>query len=150
MILNIDFAPTFLEAAGIPIPETVQGRSFYKLLTGEPIDWRTEFLYEYYWERSFAQTPTVLGVRTDKYKLMRFHGIWDKYELYDIENDPDEKNNLLGNFIIENQAGTLDHLIRRTADPDLKELFVDLSNRLDRLLKETGSAKEPNWRLKGS
>ncbi|MCA9412664.1 MAG: sulfatase [Candidatus Omnitrophica bacterium] len=146
MILNIDFAPTFLEAAGAEIPGTVQGDSFYKLMTGEPIDWRKEFLYEYYWERSFAQTPTVLGVRTDKYKLMRFHGIWDKYELYDIENDPDEKTNLLGDFIIENQAGTLDNLIRNTAEPELKNLFVDLSDRLDKLLEETGSAKEPNWR----
>jgi len=148
MILNIDFAPTFLETAGMEIPASVQGRSFYKLLTGEPIDWRTEFLYEYYWERSFPQTPTVLGVRTDKYKLMRFHGVWDKYELYDIENDPHEKMNLLGDFIVENQAGTLDNLIRQTAEPELKEIFVDLSNRLDNLLEETGSAQEPNWRPK--
>ncbi|MCA9433197.1 MAG: hypothetical protein KC940_21945, partial [Candidatus Omnitrophica bacterium] len=71
---------------------------------------------------------------------------WDKYELYDIENDPDEKTNLLGDFIIENQAGTLDNLIRNTAEPELKNLFVDLSDRLDKLLEETGSAKEPNWR----
>ncbi len=149
MVLNIDFAPTFLEAADWTIPDTVQGQSFYKLMTNEPIDWRTEFLYEYYWERSFAQTPTVLGVRTDKYKLMRFHGVWDKYELYDIENDPHEKTNLLGDFMVENEAGTLDRLIRKDADPELKEVFVDLSNRLDKLLDETGSAREPNWRPKG-
>lgn len=148
MILNIDFAPTFLETAGLPLPDTIQGMSYYPLLLGKQVDWRTEFLYEYYWERSFAQTPTVLGVRTDKYKLMRFHGVWDKYELYDIENDPHEKTNLLGEFLIENQSGTLDNLIRNNADPALREVFVDLSRRLDSLLAETGSAREPNWRPK--
>jgi N-acetylglucosamine-6-sulfatase len=145
MVLNIDIAPTILEAAGVPIPDTMQGESFLGVLRGEETEWRDSFLYEYFWERSFAQTPTVLGVRTDRYKLMRFHGVWDCYELYDIQEDPNEMNNLLGDYRVTTEAGTLDNLIRRTAPDDLREIFVDLSNKLDKLLEETGALKEPTW-----
>src|SRR5690606_21046633 len=54
-----------------------------------------KIFYEYYWEYDFPMTPTVFGVRTDKYKYMRYWGVWDSYELYDIENDPDEMYNLI-------------------------------------------------------
>ncbi|HEO72296.1 MAG TPA: DUF4976 domain-containing protein [Candidatus Hydrogenedentes bacterium] len=145
MILNIDFAPTFLDAGGTPIPDSVQGRSFYGLLTGEQKQWRDAWLYEYFWERSFAQTPTVLGVRTDRYKLMQFHGVWDRYELYDLENDPDEMHNLLADFMVENEAGTLDNLIMRQAKGDVKKVFNDMRGKLTQLLRETGCAQEPNW-----
>ncbi len=147
MMLNIDFAPTFLEAAGIPIPDTIQGESFYGILTGERTEWRDAFLYEYFWERSFPQTPTVLGVRTDQYKLMRFHGIWDKYALYDIKNDPNEMHNLVGDFEVENNAGTVDGVIRTKAKPEIQKLFYDLSKRLDELLEETGCRSEPSWKV---
>ena len=146
MIINIDYAPTILEAAGVAIPETVQGKSFYGLLDGTKAKWRDAFLYEYFWERSFAQTPTVLGVRTDTHKLMRYHGIWDRYELYDIKNDPQEMNNLLGDFMVKHEAGTLDNLILRTADEELKGLFSDMKAKLDGLLEEMGCESEPNWR----
>lgn len=146
MIVNIDYAPTILEAAGAPIPETVQGMSFYGLLDGSEAEWRDAFLYEYFWERSFAQTPTVLGVRTDTHKLMRYHGIWDRYELYDMKNDPREMNNLLGDFIVKHEAGTLDNLIRRNADEELKTLFTDMKGKLDRSLEEMDCEAEPNWR----
>ena len=54
----------------------------------EAAGWRDTFLYEYFWERAFPQTPTVVGVRGDRYKLMGFHGVWDRYELSDLETDP--------------------------------------------------------------
>jgi N-acetylglucosamine-6-sulfatase len=146
MILNIDFAPTFMQAAGVEIPDSVQGRSFYPLVTGGENDpWRDSFLYEYFWERSFPQTPTVLGVRTDTHKLMRFHGIWDKYEMYNLREDPKEMNNLLGDFMVGHESGTLDNLIRRTAQGETKEKFVELSEKLDKLLTEMGCADEPSW-----
>ena len=66
---------TYYSNTGIPIPETMHGRSFYGLLDGTVEDWRDTFLYEYFWERTFPQTPTVLGVRGDRYKLIRFHGV---------------------------------------------------------------------------
>jgi len=145
LILNIDFAPTLLEAAGLVPPDSIQGASFYGLLDGSRAEWRDAILYEYFWERAFPQTPTVLGVRTEQHKLMRFHGVWDKYELYDLKADPDEMNNLLGDYEIANEGGTLGWHIRRSAPEDLKTLFIDLSDKLDSLLNETGCAVEPNW-----
>jgi N-acetylglucosamine-6-sulfatase len=145
MILNIDFAPTFLDVAGRPIPESMHGMSFYGLLTGTRRDWRTEFLYEYFWERSFPQTPTVLGVRTETHKFMQFHGVWDRYELYDLRNDPNEMHNLLAEYRIESEGGTLDHLIASRVKGDLKRVYGDMQQRLRRLLKETSCAPEPRW-----
>ena len=145
MFLNIDIGPTILGAAALRIPDSMQGKSFLPLLKNETQEWRDAFLYEYFWERSFPQTPTVLGVRTDRYKLMRYHGVWDRYELYDLEEDPDEMNNLLGPFLQQNEAGTLDGYIRRNAPKPIKELFGALSQRLAALLKETGALSEPTW-----
>ena len=145
MILNVDFAPTFLEAAGVPAPESVQGESFYGLLTGRRTDWRDAFLYEYFWERAFPQTPTVLGVRTDRYKFMKYHGVWDRYELYDLEADPDERANLLGAFMLRNEANPLDQLIRQTAEPELRSLYEEMEAHLTRLAAEVGIALEPSW-----
>lgn len=146
VVANIDFAPTFLEVAAAPVPEGVQGRSFLGLLAGRETAWREALLYEYFWERSFAQTPSVLGVRTERHKLMKYHGVWDRYEMYDLQADPNEMNNLLGDFRIGTEGGTLDNLIRRTAPEDVKTLFNDLDEKLRALLKETGCMAEPSWR----
>jgi N-acetylglucosamine-6-sulfatase len=51
-------------------------------------------LYEYYWERNFPQTPTQHALRTDRYKYIRYHGLWDSDELYDLSQDPQEIRNL--------------------------------------------------------
>ena len=161
MIVNLDFAPTFLEAAGLEIPSTVQGRSFLGLIDADRAErspWRDAFLYEYFWERAFPQTPTVLGVRTDRYKFMRFHGIWDRYELYDLEADPDERNNLLGEFITRHGAGNVETRLAVAARNargeggqdaaevlELKALFDRLSERLDEVLDQAGALAKPNW-----
>ena len=105
LITNVDFAPTFIEAAGADLPDSIQGRSFLGLLDGDVDSWRDAFLYEYFWERMFPQTPTVLGVRTDRHTLMKYHGIWDRYELYDLVADPDETHNLIGEFMTRNGIG---------------------------------------------
>lgn len=98
MIQNIDIGPTILAMAGLETPENMDGESFLPILKGEnPADWRERIYYEYFWERPFPQTPTVHAVRTDKYKFIRYYGIWDINELYDIENDPWEMNNLIRN-----------------------------------------------------
>ena len=52
-------------------------------------------MYEYYWEFNFPQTPTTFAVRSDDFKLIQYHGIWDTDELYDIKNDPKEMHNLI-------------------------------------------------------
>jgi arylsulfatase A-like enzyme len=95
MVQNIDIAPTVLELAGLKTPEHMDGRSFLPLLQGQAVQWRDAVFYEYYWEWNFPHTPTVHGIRTDRYKYMHFHGVWDKDELYDLEKDPDEMNNLI-------------------------------------------------------
>lgn len=96
MIQNIDIAPTIMEACGIKKAEQMRGTSFYPLLKGEKIDsWRDKIFYEYYWEYDYPQTPTILGVRTEKYKYIRYHGIWDTNELYDLEKDPNELHNII-------------------------------------------------------
>lgn len=95
MIQNIDIGPTILDMAGLKKPKNMDGQSFYPILKGETPEWRERIYYEYFWERPFPQTPTVHAVRTDKYKFIRYYGIWDINELYDLENDPLEMNNLI-------------------------------------------------------
>ncbi len=95
MIQNIDVAPTILAAAGIERPAHFQGQSILPLLQGKEVKWRDKIFYEYYWEHDYPQTPTMHGVRTDRYKLIRYHGIWDTNELYDLQEDPYEMNNLI-------------------------------------------------------
>ncbi len=96
MIQNTDIGPTILELAGVRKPAQMQGRSFLSLLQGKPIaDWRQKIFYEYYWEYDFPQTPTMHAVRTDRYKLIRYHGVWDTNEFYDLQTDPAEINNLI-------------------------------------------------------
>ncbi|MFT5578365.1 MAG: N-acetylglucosamine-6-sulfatase [Paraglaciecola psychrophila] len=96
VVANLDIAPTLLAMAGIAAPAHFQGRSFKALAAGETLEqpWNNEFAYEYFWEYTFPQTPTTLAVRTDRYKLIQYHGIWDREELYDLRNDPKEMNNL--------------------------------------------------------
>ena len=95
MVQNIDVAPTILEMAGLQSPEHMVGASIIPLLEGKEVSWRDRIFYEYYWEYDFPQTPTMHGVRTDRYKLIRYHGIWDTNEFYDLENDPHETQNLI-------------------------------------------------------
>lgn len=94
VIQNIDIAPTILDLAGIKKPSQMQGQSFLPLLNGKKTVWRNQAFYEYYWEFSFPQTPTTFGVRKGKYKFIFYHGIWDNFEFFDLEADPEEKNNL--------------------------------------------------------
>jgi N-acetylglucosamine-6-sulfatase len=141
MALSIDIAPTLLAAAGAPIPPTVQGRSLLDLAHGAT-DWRTEFLYEYFWERDYPQTPTVLGLRTDRYSFMQYHGMFDLYELYEIQKDPDQMNNLMGNVRTTTEGG---RLFRRIQDPELKALVSDLQDRMWKILTATGGRREPTW-----
>ncbi len=121
VVANLDIAPTILEIAGIERPEQFQGRSFTKLGSGAELDepWNNEFAYEYFWEYDFPQTPTTFAVRTDKYKLIQYHGIWDREELYDMVNDSTEMNNLAD-------------------DPDMIEVKVALRKRIYALSANTG------------
>lgn len=111
LIQNIDIAPSILEIFGISKPEQMQGMSFIGLLMREEVKWRDKIFYEYYWEENFPQTPTTFGIRTNRYKYIRYWGIWDTNEFYDLDNDPYEMNNLIANpqyqDIIREMAGEL-------------------------------------------
>jgi arylsulfatase A-like enzyme len=130
MIQNIDIAPTILTAAGFKAPSQMDGQSFLPLLTGEGAAWRDAVFYEYYWERNFPQTPTVHGIRTDRYKYMHYHGIWDIDELYDLENDPHEMVNLINS-------------------PQHQALIVQLNRRMFDWLEQTGGMSIPLQRDTG-
>ena len=95
VIQNIDIAPTIMAYAGLATPAQMQGKSFLPILKGEKIPWKDKAFYEYYWEYDFPQTPTMFAVRTDRYKYIFNHGVWDANELYDLKNDPLEVNNLI-------------------------------------------------------
>jgi arylsulfatase A-like enzyme len=116
MALNIDIAPTILDYAGVPIPETMQGRSLRPILEGKPPqDWRQSVYYSYY-ENSWALsgkgkeamadpsfqffTPHRIGphrgVRTATHKLIHYYAEGDYFELFDLTRDPDELNNIYG------------------------------------------------------
>ena len=94
--LNVDFAPTFLEAAGMSVPGDMQGRSVLPILRGRtPDDWRTSMYYRYYHDPGDHNTRAHYGVRTRTHKIIHF---WkkDQWELFDLVNDPSELHNLYG------------------------------------------------------
>lgn len=96
MVLNVDFAETFLDAGGLPAPDDMQGRSFLPVLRGRtPADWRTSMYYRYYHDPGHHNTRAHYGVRTMTHKLIYF---WkkDQWELYDLEADPRELENIYG------------------------------------------------------
>ena len=96
MALNIDFAPTFLEIAGLPVSAEMQGRSLLPVLRGRtPADWRSSMYYRYYHDPGDHNTRAHYGVRTLTHKLIYF---WkkDQWELFDLVNDPYELHNLYG------------------------------------------------------
>lgn len=96
IIMNVDIAPTFLELGGISKPANMQGFSFADILRNGNTAWnRKNVYYEYYWEAAFPQTPTMFAIRTGQYKYIYNHGGWDINELYDLEKDPWEMNNLI-------------------------------------------------------
>jgi arylsulfatase A-like enzyme len=90
LVQNLDFAETFLDIAGVPVPEDMQGRSLVPLLEGQtPADWRKSVYYHYYEFPAVHSVARHCGVRTDRHKLLHFYrtGEW---ELFDLTKDPHE------------------------------------------------------------
>ena len=125
MVQNIDVAPTIMAACGLAKAPQMCGESFLPLLKGgTAADWRKRIYYEYYWEYAFPQTPTVFGVRTDRYKYIRYHGIWDTNEFFDLQEDPYETVNLIDR-------------------PELQDTIRSLANDLYDWLETTGGMQIP-------
>jgi N-acetylglucosamine-6-sulfatase len=131
MVLNIDLAPTMLDFAGAPIPPAMQGRSWRPVLEGRDRAGRDAWLYEYNWEKPYPWDPTQYGVRTSRYKYIRYPGTGNTDpdypmkgelpydELYDLQNDPLEMRNI-------------------AADPAASSVLNGMRERLRKLLEETG------------
>ena len=115
IVSNLDYAETFLEAAGVPVPAEMQGRSLRPILAGQrPADWRTSFYYQYFeWPTPHHVRPHY-GVITDRYKLVHFFGTADDYwELYDREKDPYELRDVLGDPAYAKTKGELEKELTR-------------------------------------
>lgn len=97
--MNIDFAPTFLDYAGVEIPSDIQGISLRPVFEGggkTPEDWREAVYYHYYEYPAEHSVKRHYGIRTSRYKLIHFYNDIDSWELYDEKDDPKEMNNLYG------------------------------------------------------
>ncbi len=128
MALNVDFAPTFLDLANVPIPETFQGNSLRPLLQGTvPPDWQTTMYYRYWMHLdSIHKVWAHYGVRTERYKLIYYYGealgssgsedrpTPKSWELFDLQEDPQELCNLYDN-------------------PAYREIVITLKQELDTL-----------------
>jgi arylsulfatase A-like enzyme len=121
MALNVDFAPTFLEYAGLPVPPEIQGRSLVPVLSGKtPRDWRKEMYYRYYHDPGDHNVRQHYGIRTERYKLIYFNRI-DQWELFDLKKDPRELKNIYSD---PKQAGNVKKL-----KADLTRLRTELNDR---------------------
>jgi arylsulfatase A-like enzyme len=96
LVQNLDYAETFLDAAGAEIPSDMQGRSLVPLLKGEPTDWRDSIYYHYFEYPSVHMVARHNGVRTDRFKLINFYQ-FGEWEFYDLKKDPKELTNQYGN-----------------------------------------------------
>ena len=96
MVLNLDFASTFLDYAGVPIPEEIQGISLRRLASGQNVpDWRKSIYYHYYEHpHGWHNVRKHYGVRTERYKLIHFYEDEVSWELFDLQEDPQEMLNL--------------------------------------------------------
>lgn len=104
-IQNIDYAPTILEMAGLPVPDDIQGESFLPLLRGEKAanvmtsegkGWRRSLYYHFYEYPAEHSVRRHYGVRTERYSLMHFYNDIDEWELFDLEQDPLQLHNIYG------------------------------------------------------
>lgn len=94
LVQNLDFAPTFLDYAGIEIPQDMQGESFRRLVSGKTNQWRDAVYYTYYEYPGVHMVKRHYGVATDRYKLMHFYYDTDEWEMYDLQTDPREMKNV--------------------------------------------------------
>ena len=129
MILNVDFAPTFLEYAGLKAPSEVQGKSLAGLLRGEkPKDWRTSMYYRYYHYPADHRVQPHYGVRNDRYKLIFYNRI-KEWELFDLQKDPSEMKSVYGDpeyaAVVKKMTAELYRLKTELND---HEQFSDIQN----------------------
>ena len=149
IVLNADFAPLFLDLAGLPVPADMQGRSFRSILQGStPPNWREAMYYRYWMNAAHHNVSAHYGIRTHKYKLIYYYfdgcgqagtikpfycagrnrviqsieGLDPEWELFDLEKDPKELNNVV-------------------YDPAYAGVFRELRDALHALQEEVGDTR---------
>lgn len=94
IVSNLDFPETFLDVAGVEVPDDMQGESLVPIFKGEtPEDWRTSFYYHYYEFPGAHSVARHYGVTNGKHKLIHYYHL-DEWELFDLEKDPEEMNSV--------------------------------------------------------
>lgn len=95
LVMNLDFAPTFVDEAGLKVPDAMQGKSLKPIFDGQANDWRDKIYYHYYeYPYGWHKVKKHYGIKTKRYKLIHYYNDIDAWELYDLKNDPQELNNL--------------------------------------------------------
>jgi arylsulfatase A-like enzyme len=155
-IRNLDFAPTFLDVAGVPRPQQFEGVSALPLLNGRTSakDWKApDFTYEYYWEWTFPMTPGTFAIQRADLKYIQYYGVYDTDELYDVAKDPDEMNNLIDDpAYVQTKIDLRKALYEQLANKDGKHI-IPYTQRLSigavrRGREGTGAAAFPEaWRV---
>lgn len=125
-VLNLDIAPTVLDAAGVPVPKDMQGQSMLPLFAKKKGAVRDAIYYHYYENGEHSVSPHF-GIKTKRYKLIRFYQRVESWELYDLETDPHEMNNLYGKKGYEkitiDLKSQLKQLIDKYEDDEAAKLF---------------------------
>jgi arylsulfatase A-like enzyme len=130
LVQNLDFAPTFLDYAGIEVPEEMQGESFRELVAGETGQWRDAVYYTYYEYPSVHMVKRHYGVATSRYKLMHFYYDIDEWEMYDLETDPMEMQNIYDDPAYADVREMLHERLE-----ELREYYGDSDELNDKFLK---------------
>ncbi len=134
MVQNLDFAQTFLEAAGISAPKDMQGESLMPLLKNNRKDWTRKAVYYHYYEYpGWHMVKRHYGIVTKEYKLAHFYYDVDEWELYDRKNDPQELNNVYNNpdyaDIVKKLKTELAELRKKYKDSkELDQKFLEMSS----------------------
>ncbi|HET8736827.1 MAG TPA: sulfatase [Pricia sp.] len=137
MVQNLDFAQTFLEAAGVTPPDDMQGKSLLPLLKGEKEKWDRDAVYYHYYEYPGAHSvKRHYGIATQDFKLMHFYYDVDEWELYDLKKDPSEINNVYADPAYADKVAELKQKLQ-----GLREKYKDsdsLSNKYIQIYKDNG------------
>lgn len=141
LVQNLDFAPTFMDYAGLEIPKAVQGESFRDLVSGEMSEWRDAIYYTYYEFPGEHHVKRHYGIRTDRYKLIHFYYDIDTWELFDLQKDPTEMNNVYEDSAYEEIKNKMH---KQLTDLRIKYKDSDSLNQfhLDRYLSAKGIEKQ--------
>jgi arylsulfatase A-like enzyme len=116
LCMNVDFAPTLLDMAGVKVPDDMQGKSLLSVLknNGEtPYDWRKAVYYHYYEYPAEHSVKRHYGIRTQDFKLIHFYNDIDEWEMYDLQKDPLEMNNVYNNQLYNAKRNELMQLLKQ-------------------------------------